>query len=83
MRLPAAPGRGPAALPVLAGTKLQVERFPGGVVEDERYRIEFRPSAAVSAALVAALAGAATQIEVLDRSGSPDEPVILNVAIWG
>ena len=81
VRLPVAPGRAPAPPRVVAEADLRVKRYRGGGAEDERYTATLRASAAAPAALLAALADAAHQIEDLVRDGSPDDHVVLNVTI--
>ena len=81
VRLPATPGRAPAAPPVAAKADLQVKRYHGGAANDERYTATLLAASATPAALLAALAAAASQIEDLARAGSPDDQVILNIAI--
>jgi hypothetical protein len=76
-----APGQAAAAPPMVAAAELRVKRFHGTAAEDVCYTATLHASSAAPAALLAALADAAAQIEDLARAGSPGEHVILSVAI--
>jgi len=81
VRLPVAPGRDPGAPGVIVDADLRIRRFHDGAVEEERYTAALRPSGAAPAAMLAALADAAPQIEGLAQDGSPDDHLVLTVVI--
>jgi len=71
----------PAAPRVAAEANLQVKRFHNGVAEDDRYTAALDAASDAPAALLAALADAATRIEDLVRAGAPDDHVIMTISI--
>ena len=79
--LPAAPAGEPAAPPITAKADLRVKRYHGAAAEDDRYTAILRASSDAPAALLAALAAAASQIEDLARVGSPDDHLVLTLSI--
>lgn len=83
VHLPVAPTvvREPAAPRVVAEASLQVKRFHGGVADDDRYTATLHAASDAPAALLAALADAATRIEDLVRAGAPDDRLIMTISI--
>ncbi|CAA9527265.1 MAG: hypothetical protein AVDCRST_MAG73-506, partial [uncultured Thermomicrobiales bacterium] len=80
VRLPVAPGQEPVPRAV-AEADLRVKRFRGDAVVQERYTVSLRAASAAPAALLAALADAAGRIEDLAADGSPDDYLVLTVAV--
>ncbi len=81
VRLLVTPGPVPEGPRVVAEATLQVKRFQGGAVEDERYTATLHADSATPAALLAALADTTRQIERLGQRGSPEDHLILTIAI--
>ena len=81
VRLLVTPGPVPEVPRVVAEANLRVKRFQGGAVEDERYTATLQASSAAPAALLAALADTTRQIERLGQCGSPDDHLVLTIAI--
>ena len=81
VRRPVAPGRAPMALGVVAEANLQVKRYHDAAAPEKACTVTLHAASAAPAALLAALADAASRIEDLGRDGTPDDRVILTVAI--
>ena len=78
---PVAPAHESAQPRVTVEADLHLKRFHGRSVEDERYTATLNAASDAPAALLAALADAARQIEDFVRTGAPDDHLVLNIAI--
>ena len=81
VHLPVGAGRQPSLPPVVVEAEFHLKRFRGGHVEDERYAATLYAPSDAPAALLAALANAAGEIEELVRVGAPDDHLVLSVSI--
>jgi len=81
VRVPVDSGREPATPRVVAQADLQVKRFHGRRADDQRYTATLHPASTAPAELLAALTEAAREIEDFTRAGSPEDHLILTIAI--